>query len=130
TQNPTLSVSSEPTAWIRPGPLSAKSSRSRSTRILWPLCSVGSSRTATPPCPAPGTPPPADCSVTRKAHCLSRTECRLELYKLLGIVSEVEPFLVRNRAYPPLLHGQRAKQNLDGLTVFVFADFLDQHGVR
>jgi hypothetical protein len=45
-------------------------------------------------------------------------------------MSKIEAFLVRDRAYAPLLHGQGSKQDLDGLPFVVVTDFIDNHGVR
>ena len=43
----------------------------------------------------------------------------LEFDKLFGIVSQIKPFFIRNRTYPPLLHGQGAEQDFNRLTVLV-----------
>src|SRR5438093_1288319 len=43
---------------------------------------------------------------------------------------EVEPFLIRDRANSPLLHGQRAEKDVDRLAVVVRANFIDDQGVR
>ena len=55
-------------------------------------------------------------------------ECS-ELDEFLGIMRQIKPFLVRNRPYRPLLHGQRAKQDFNGTLVLVHTDLVDDQGI-
>jgi hypothetical protein len=52
----------------------------------------------------------------------------LEFDKSLGVMRQIEPFFVRNRTNTPVLHGEGAKEDLNGVPVFVFTDAVDHHG--
>jgi hypothetical protein len=52
-----------------------------------------------------------------------------KLHKLLRVKREVEPFLGRNKAYPPLLHGQCSEEHLNGSPFVILADLFDNQGV-
>jgi hypothetical protein len=42
---------------------------------------------------------------------------------------QVKPFLIGNRVNPPLLHGQGSKKHLNGFSILILAEFIDDHGM-